>query len=367
MKSSVAHMKHSSARDRRESHNSHHRNSSSEDRYAEQERSPRDRDYSDYGQSDYEHSQRGYSYDDSMESRSRDREKHRERERDADQKRSRKSPSPGRRSPGPAGNQSSTQEEPTCICIFRCSRGSSVRPPRPMEVKKLMANRVFRGLSPGNSPSKNGCRASFLKKKKKVEQDPLLTRTGGAYIPPAKLTMMQEQITDKNSLAYQRMSWEALKKSVNGLINKVNISNISIIIQELLQENIVRGRGLLSRSVLQAQSASPIFTHVYAALVAIINSKFPQIGELILKRCILNFRKEYRRNDKQLCLTASKFVAHLINQNVAPEVLCLEMLTLLLERPTDDSVEVAIGFLKECGLKLTQVSPRGINAIFERL
>lgn len=45
----------------------------------------------------------------------------------------------------------------------------------------------------------------------------------------------------------------------------------------------------------------------------------------------------------------------------AHEVLCLEMLTLLLERPTDDSVEVAIGFLKECGLKLTQVSPRGIN------
>lgn len=57
-------------------------------------------------------------------------------------------------------------------------------------------------------------------------------------------------------------------------------------------------RGLLSRSILQAQSASPIFTHVYAALVAIINSKFPNIGELILKRLILNFRKGYRRNDK---------------------------------------------------------------------
>lgn len=252
-----------------------------------------------------------------MESRGRDREKRRER--DVDRKRSRKSPSPGRRSPEPSVTQSSSaQDEPTA-------------------------------------------------KKKKEELDPLLTRTGGAYIPPAKLRMMQEQITDKNSLAYQRMSWEALKKSINGLINKVNISNIGIIIQELLQENIVRGRGLLSRSVLQAQSASPIFTHVYAALVAIINSKFPQIGELILKRLILNFRKGYRRNDKPLCLTASKFVAHLINQNVAHEVLCLEMLTLLLERPTDDSVEVAIGFLKECGLKLTQVSPRGINAIFERL
>ncbi|XP_034042008.1 pre-mRNA-splicing factor CWC22 homolog [Thalassophryne amazonica] len=204
-------------------------------------------------------------------------------------------------------------------------------------------------------------------KRKKEELDPILTRTGGAYIPPAKLRMMQQQITDKSSLAYQRMSWEALKKSINGLINKVNVSNIVNIIQELLQENIVRGRGLLARSVLQAQAASPIFTHVYAAVVAIINSKFPEIGELILKRLILTFRRSYRRNLKQQCLTASKFVAHLMNQNVAHEVLCLEMLTLLLERPTDDSVEVTISFLKECGLKLTEVSPRGINAIFERL
>ncbi|KAF3843300.1 hypothetical protein F7725_002149 [Dissostichus mawsoni] len=204
-------------------------------------------------------------------------------------------------------------------------------------------------------------------KKKKEEIDPILTRTGGAYIPPAKLRMMQQQITDKTSLAYQRMSWEALKKSINGLINKVNVANIVFIIQELLQENIVRGRGLLARSMLQAQAASPIFTHVYSAVISIINSKFPQIGELILKRLILSFRRSYRRNIKQQCLTASKFVAHLINQNVAHEVLCLEMLTLLLERPTDDSVEVAIAFLKECGLKLTEVSPRGINAIFERL
>ncbi|XP_051937964.1 pre-mRNA-splicing factor CWC22 homolog isoform X2 [Hippocampus zosterae] len=222
----------------------------------------------------------------------------------------------------------------------------------------------------GRSPSPRSQPASANEpptKKKKEELDPILTRTGGAYIPPAKLRLMQQQITDKSSLAYQRMSWEALKKSINGLINKVNVSNIVNIIQEILQENIVRGRGLLSRSVLQAQAASPIFTHVYAAVVAIINSKFPQIGELILKRLILTFRRGYRRNIKQQCLTSSKFVAHLINQNVAHEVLCLEMLTLLLERPNDDSVEVAIAFLKECGLKLTDVSPRGINAIFERL
>ena len=44
----------------------------------------------------------------------------------------------------------------------------------------------------------------------------------------------------------------------------------------------------------------------------------------------------------------------------AHEILSLEILTLLLENPTDDSVEVAIGFLQECGNKLTEVSPRGI-------
>ena len=56
--------------------------------------------------------------------------------------------------------------------------------------------------------------------------------------------------------------------------------------------------GLLIRSVIQAQAASHTFTHVYAALVAIINTKFPQIGELLAKRLILQFRKGFRRNDK---------------------------------------------------------------------
>ena len=51
------------------------------------------------------------------------------------------------------------------------------------------------------------------------------------------------------------------------------MSNISLICRELFSENIIRGRGLLARSILQAQGASPTFTNVYAALVAIINTK----------------------------------------------------------------------------------------------
>lgn len=197
--------------------------------------------------------------------------------------------------------------------------------------------------------------------------DLLTSRTGGAYIPPAKLRLMQAEITDKSSAAYQRIAWEALKKSIHGYINKVNVDNIAIITRELLKENIVRGRGLLCRSIIQAQAASPTFTHVYAALVAIVNSKFPNIGELLLKRLVIQFKRAFRRNDKPVCLSASRFIAHLVNQRVAHEILALEILTLLVESPTDDSVEVAIAFLKECGMKLTEVSSKGIGAIFEML
>lgn len=203
--------------------------------------------------------------------------------------------------------------------------------------------------------------------KKAKDTDMLNTRTGGAYIPPARLRMMQAQITDKSSMAYQRLAWEALKKSIHGHINKINVGNIGIIIKELLKENIVRGRGLLCRSVIQAQAASPTFTNVYAALVSAVNSRFPNIGELLLKRLVIQFKRGFKRNDKAICISSASFIAHLVNQRVAHEILALELLTLLVETPTDDSVEVAIAFLKECGQKLTEVSSKGVNAIFEML
>ena len=49
-------------------------------------------------------------------------------------------------------------------------------------------------------------------------------------------------------------------------------------------------------------------------------------------------------------------------QQVAHEVLALQILTLLLETPTDDSVEIAISFLKESGQKLCEVLKRRLNA-----
>lgn len=210
----------------------------------------------------------------------------------------------------------------------------------------------------GPKDNENGD-TSVIKPRERKTVDLLTSRTGGAYIPPAKLRMMQENITDKSSAAYQRIAWEALKKSIHGYINKVNISNIGIIARELLHENIVRGRGLLCKSLIQAQAASPTFTNVYTALVAVVNSKFPNIGELLLRRLVLQFKRGFKQNNKTICISAATFIAHLVNQRISHEILALEILTLLVETPTDDSVEVAVSFLKECGQKLTEVSSKG--------
>ena len=60
----------------------------------------------------------------------------------------------------------------------------------------------------------------------------------------------------------------------------------------------MRGRGLVARGVIRAQAAAPLYSNVYAALVAIINVKFPQIGRLTAKRLIVKFRRAFHRNDK---------------------------------------------------------------------
>jgi hypothetical protein len=119
-------------------------------------------------------------------------------------------------------------------------------------------------------------------------------------------------------------------------LTQVNASNIKHILPEVFAENLVRGRGLLCRSIMKSQMASPAFTPgatrrphplrlvavllgsrqralwdashccawkwcgsaqeschlavcrpaVYAALVAVLNTKFPEIGELLLHRVV---------------------------------------------------------------------------------
>ena len=170
---------------------------------------------------------------------------------------------------------------------------------------------------------------------------------------------------EKTSLEHQKYMWEMLRKSINGIVNKVNTSNIQNIILELFNENLLRGKGLLCRAIMKAQMASPNFTHVYAALIAVINTKLPAIVKLLIERVLIQFQRAFKRNNKIVCMATTRMLAHLVNQHVVHELLALEMLTLFLTNPTEDSVEIAADFMIECGQVLTDITPAGVNAIME--
>ncbi|KAK2195203.1 bifunctional Initiation factor eIF-4 gamma [Babesia duncani] len=193
------------------------------------------------------------------------------------------------------------------------------------------------------------------------------TKTGGIYIPPFKLARLQKHVASDFGPEHQRQEWNTLKRKINAIVNKLTITNIPQLVGEILSCNLIRGRGLFARTWIRAQMASPGFTHIYASFLAIVNSKFPEIGLLVLNRVILQFRRAYKRNDRLVCIACTKCLAHLVNQRVAHEIMALQLLAILLERPTDDSVEVAVDFLSQVGAHLLEVCKDGLEAVFDRL
>ncbi|KAL9107671.1 MAG: hypothetical protein Q9227_007478 [Pyrenula ochraceoflavens] len=237
---------------------------------------------------------------------------------------------------------------------------------RPMDERERQLAERFRSQQKATAESKP-LTEEAKQALAKAEYEKLLTmRSGGTYIPPARLRALQAHIVDKTSKEYQRMAWEALKKSINGLINKVNVGNLRHVIPELFNENLVRGRGLFCRSIMRAQASSLAFTPIFAATAAIVNTKLPKIGELLLIRLILQFRKAFKRNDKTVCLSSTSFIAHLVNQRVAHEMVAAQILLLLLTNPTDDSVEIAVGLTREVGQYLEEESPQIALVVFDQ-
>lgn len=185
------------------------------------------------------------------------------------------------------------------------------------------------------------------------------------YIPPAKRS--KQEFLEPGSEQYQRKAWDENKKKITGLINRANSSNIKIIIRELFSTNLIRYKGLLASALIKAQGASPSFTDVYAALLAVLNSRIKVLGKLVIDRLVVQYRLAFMNDDKQKCMAAVSFIAHLTNQEVVQEILALEILHHLLEKPTNFSVEIAITMLKECGAKLDDLTSRGLFSVFESL
>ena len=57
-------------------------------------------------------------------------------------------------------------------------------------------------------------------------------------------------------------------------------------------------RALFCRSCMKSQMESLGFDNVFIALVAVVNTKFPEVGHLLLIRIILHLGRDFKHNDK---------------------------------------------------------------------
>lgn len=187
----------------------------------------------------------------------------------------------------------------------------------------------------------------------------------GAYIPPAR--RVKNEKFDDGSEDQQRFLWDENKKKITGLINRANACNLTVIVKELFKCNLIRYKGLFTSALIKAQEVSSAFTDVYAALLAIVNSRIRSIGVLVINRIILNYRQAFLNNSKAKCLVLARFVAHLINQEVVHEALGFQMIEHLINRPSPSSIEIAIVLLRECGAKLSMLNPTCLFDIFKIL
>ncbi|EDR21607.1 pre-mRNA-splicing factor cwc22, putative [Entamoeba dispar SAW760] len=173
--------------------------------------------------------------------------------------------------------------------------------------------------------------------------------------------------TRKDREEYQKQSFMALKRTLNGLVNKVSLSNIKTIIVELFKENLVRGKGLFVNSVIRAQDAEPNFSNIYATLVAVINTKIPAIGELTIHRIIHQFNLTVKREEEEGSLRKLQFIAQLTNQQVCSVTLPLQILIQLMKSPTDENIEKVVTLLLNVGEYFDSIIKGKVQPIYEQL
>lgn len=136
---------------------------------------------------------------------------------------------------------------------------------------------------------------------------------------------------------------------------------------ELFRLNVVRGRGLVARSVLSRAMRQPQAAAPLAALVGVVNLQLPQVGGLVAARTAALFKQAYVRNDGRGVDAAAAFLAELVRFAVATDTVLLQVFQLLLERPSDDTVRVATALLRRLGSWMDAHAPAAADMIWGRL
>lgn len=165
----------------------------------------------------------------------------------------------------------------------------------------------------------------------------------------------------------QREAWTELADAVERLVDGATAENIKDTAVSLFELNVVAARGVLVRRVMQRQRQVPLASAVLALLVAVMASKIPEIGNLAVSRVLLQYRRAHRTGLRLMCRSSTELIGCLINQKVCLDVVGLQLLQTWLSVPTDDLVQLAVGFLTTTGAALEQASPQVMLGVADRL
>lgn len=170
-------------------------------------------------------------------------------------------------------------------------------------------------------------------------------------------------------LEMQRLDWVRTKRSISQLLEHCDAPNVKETSIAIFQSvNLFHFKGVLVRRLMKIQRQRRHLTPVYASLVAVLNSKLPEIGELLIDRLILQFRRAFRNNNRPQCVATTQFLGHLVNQRVCSEVLVLQILQLLFDKsPSSATISIGVALVKVVGAHLERNSRAALDVIIQRL
>lgn len=169
------------------------------------------------------------------------------------------------------------------------------------------------------------------------------------------------------SVELQKHQWASLEKHIDGQIAQLRLENVKVTALGLFEVNILRGRGLFCRVLIDNLLQHPEDLDIFASLAGILAFSFEEIGRLLVARSVALVKKFYTENSTQTQVVC-EFLCELLLQRVVSVGVLLQIFQLLLEKsPTDEAVDLAIHMLNRVGGYLDKEAKPAVSAVFDRL
>ena len=141
--------------------------------------------------------------------------------------------------------------------------------------------------------------------------------------------------------------------------SETDVENLQALIEDLTEENFHDTMRILLLMDLEAaidycvyllftfHKENPHFTDGYAELVSILNAKWPQLGEKLVRALICDFRNGTVKESYDKCVTSASFLTHLIVREVIPQDVVNQLLEYLLTVPSGFTIWACFKLYRE--------------------